>query len=270
MGQTGGCIMKKINLTKTDVLMKQKEKHHLFTLIELLVVIAIIAILASMLLPALSKVKETAKRSECHNQLKQIGLAHNQYYSDYGHYTTSRPGKFADDKVKRWPNSIAPYLGHHTEIRDSSCLTPKFLECPSQYLKKLTTLGYGCGYGYNEMAFGQTYPASKFVKRLKFPARTIMNCDTWYQNSSFENRKYGRIEIGKPQDNVAYRHAKKANAVWADGHTSTEDWRMMNASGSDYGYFPWQAQAKLEKNPDNYVSKYIPTTPYLGEYSPYL
>ena len=43
----------------------------------------------------------------------------------------------------------------------------------------------------------------------------------------------------------------------------------MNASGSDYGYFPWQDQAKLAKNPGNYVSKFIPTTPYIGEYSPY-
>ena len=94
---------------------RQPRQHRGFTLIELLVVIAIIAILIALLLPAVQQAREAARRSQCKNNLKQIGLAIHNYADVYGKFPMGSnqfgAGGFVNNRgFMGWSIALLPYV----------------------------------------------------------------------------------------------------------------------------------------------------------------
>ncbi len=239
---------------------KHSTAKRLFTLIELLVVIAIIAILASMLLPALQSARERGRDIKCVNNMKQIGTAFSMYFGDSRDFfplTSTSP-------LIRWQTNIVHYIYGQTGINWQKSI----FKCPSDVHDCRNSAGKKCSgqdyisYGYNRHLGAPTgldaWGCKIFIpmKTTHIPMPTAhllaMDINTFNcENGHFIAFPDATTTLADPAEKNA-RHIKAQTSVLCVAGNvrsfPTEYVRIPRATwGRIYVSAPWNAQ--LVKNP---------------------
>lgn len=202
-------------MKKTSAKKSHFEKYSLykFTLIELLTVISIIAILASILLPALHNARSQANSIVCANRLKQNLLALNFYSNDFGCYPSNWDGKYY------WTGLLVAnnYLPGKIETPYTYSGKTSLTGCPVQrQLHELTSYDHTYGIA-SKLAGTFAHPLYTKKNEVSNPSNFAAIADgTWYTGASGSSYL---TYIGNtnwiPPDTP---HFKKANYVFLDGH----------------------------------------------------
>jgi len=233
--------------------MSLPRRHSAFTLIELLVVIAIIAILAAILFPVFAQARESARRTACLSNTKQMGVAFQMYTQDYDEVTPSVVHLSGADSAYEpdfwW--IIQPYV-KNTGIfycpDRTEWTMPSGDDCSGQ---EGINLRHQCiGYGYNWGILSNSR-LGLITGRTRFPggyietgvplAGVVAPADTFAYGDTGDNPRYTLCAnyifqyYTNATSNSQMRHGGRLNMQFVDGHSKSIPWKAGTLGGSVFG-----------------------------------
>jgi prepilin-type N-terminal cleavage/methylation domain-containing protein len=194
-------------------MMKQSRVPGGFTLIELLTIVAIIAILATILVPAVSGSRERGRRTYCQNNLAQLGKALVMYADEH---KESLPASTRDGAASFWDTALLPYIGEATNL--FQCPSDPFLssvpagEAPRSYSCNGASGGAGFPFGND-----QSSPNGPLrMSDLDYHKGDMILLGEWPGNSAADRGLVGRVSCSRlNMDQRCGRvHSQSKGANW--------------------------------------------------------